>query len=120
MTPGPGADPPFGLRLSVEDEKPPALHHGGYIDYGPPGGSYYYSRTRLRVSGEIQKDDGSSDPVDGLAWMDHQWGNFVVVVLRVELGLVQPATGRPDRPDAVRVAASERRDTDRVRDTGAG
>ena len=78
MTPGPGADPAFGIRLSLEDEKPPALHNGGYIDYGAPGGSYYYSRTRLRVTGQLSREDGSSDPVTGLAWMDHQWGNFVV------------------------------------------
>jgi predicted secreted hydrolase len=73
MEPGPGADPPFGVSLRLTDEKPPALHHGGYIDYGPAGGSYYYSRTRLNVSGTL-----NSAPVSGIAWMDHQWGNFVV------------------------------------------
>jgi predicted secreted hydrolase len=73
MEPGPGADPAFSLNLRVMDEKPPALHHGGYIDYGPAGGSYYYSRTRLSVSGAL---DGLA--VSGVAWMDHQWGNFVV------------------------------------------
>jgi predicted secreted hydrolase len=78
MQPAPGADPPFGLQLRLLDEKPPALHHGGYIDYGSAGGSYYYSRTRLSVSGTIQTSDGAPDPVSGEAWMDHQWGNFVV------------------------------------------
>jgi predicted secreted hydrolase len=61
------------LSLRLTDEKPPALHHGGYIDEGPAGGSYYYSRTRLAVAGEL-----SGTPVTGLAWMDHQWGNFIV------------------------------------------
>jgi predicted secreted hydrolase len=78
MVAGPGAEVPFGLRLELSDEKPPALHHGGYIDYGPAGGSYYYSRTRLSVSGELTQGGLASVPVSGVAWMDHQWGNFVV------------------------------------------
>ena len=78
MQAGPGADPPFGLRLRLLDEKPPALHHGGYIEYGIAGGSYYYSRTRLSVSGELHPAGGDAVPVSGVAWMDHQWGNFVV------------------------------------------
>jgi predicted secreted hydrolase len=62
------------LSLQLTDEKPPALHHGGYIDEGPSvGGSYYYSRTRLSASGTL-----SGTPVTGQAWMDHQWGNFIV------------------------------------------
>jgi predicted secreted hydrolase len=75
---GPGAEPPFRLDLRLTDDKPPALHHGGYIDYGPAGGSYYYSRTRLNVVGHLGQTDGEEDPVSGIAWMDHQWGNFVV------------------------------------------
>ena len=78
MQAGPGADPPFGLRLSLIDEKPPVLHHGGYIDYGPAGGSYYYSRTRLRASGFLSQTGAAAAAVSGEAWMDHQWGNFVV------------------------------------------
>ncbi|MBV9897909.1 MAG: hypothetical protein JO020_27445 [Chloroflexi bacterium] len=61
------------LHLTLRDEKPPALHHGGYITYPPEGGSYYYSRTRLSASGTL-----NGEPVDGIAWMDHQWGNFVI------------------------------------------
>ena len=78
MQPAPGADTPFGLRLRLTDEKPPALHHGGYIDCGPAGGSYYYSRTRLAVSGSLDRGEAAPVAVSGLAWMDHQWGNFVV------------------------------------------
>jgi predicted secreted hydrolase len=78
MDAGPGADPPFAVHLMLNDEKPPALHHGGYIDEGAAGGSYYYSRTRLTVSGALQVADAAPMPVSGLAWMDHQWGNFVV------------------------------------------
>lgn len=75
---GPGAEPPFRLDVRLTDDKPPALHHGGYIDYGPAGGSYYYSRTRLNVVGQLSQADGEDDAVSGMAWMDHQWGNFVV------------------------------------------
>jgi predicted secreted hydrolase len=76
MQAGPGADPPFGLRLRLADEKPPALHHGGYIDIPFLGGSYYYSRTGLNVTGVLRS--AQDVPVSGVAWMDHQWGNFVV------------------------------------------
>jgi len=75
---GSGAEPPFGLDLRLTDEKPPALHHGGYIDYGPAGGSYYYSRTRLNVVGQLSGAGREGEPVSGITWMDHQWGNFVV------------------------------------------
>jgi predicted secreted hydrolase len=61
------------LSLTLTDAKPPALHDGGYITYGPAGGSYYYSRTRLSAAGRL---DGAA--VQGIAWMDHQWGNFVI------------------------------------------
>jgi len=77
MKAGPGADPPFGLQLRLVDEKPPALHHGGYIDYPVAGGSYYYSRTRLSVTG-VLRQAAQETSVSGVAWMDHQWGNFVV------------------------------------------
>ena len=78
MESGPGAEPPYALQLRLADQKPPALHHGGYIDLGLAGGSYYYSRTRIAVSGELRQGDRQPERVTGQAWMDHQWGNFVV------------------------------------------
>jgi predicted secreted hydrolase len=72
------ADSGYALRLRLSDEKPAAPHHGGYMDYGPAGGSYYYSRTRLQISGSLASPSGGSSRVAGIAWMDHQWGNFVV------------------------------------------
>lgn len=78
MQPGPAVDPVFAVHLRLVDAKPAALHHGGYIEYGPAGGSYYYSRTRLDVTGQLQAADGEPAAVTGQAWMDHQWGNFVV------------------------------------------
>jgi predicted secreted hydrolase len=78
MEPGPGVSAPYALTLQLTDRKPPALHHGGYIEYGDAGGSYYYSRTRLAVSGRLRDHEGAWVPVSGHAWMDHQWGDFVV------------------------------------------
>jgi predicted secreted hydrolase len=77
MTPGAGVATAFDLHLRLQDEQPPALHHGGYISYPAFGGSYYYSRPRLSVSGSIGSG-GSVSQVSGIAWMDHQWGNFII------------------------------------------
>lgn len=69
----------YGLDLRLRSVKPPVLHNKiGWISFGPAGDSYYYSRTRLDVSGTLW-DGGRSEAVTGLAWMDHQWGDFVVV-----------------------------------------
>ena len=79
MQPGPGAESAYAIRLQVDDTgKPPALHHGGYLSLASAGGSYYYSRTRLEVHGSVSGPDGAAEDVQGIAWMDHQWGNFVV------------------------------------------
>lgn len=78
MSAGPGVAQPYALNLSLTDDKPPALHNGGYIEYGIAGGSYYYSRTRLSVTGTLGLGSEDATAVDGIAWMDHQWGNFVV------------------------------------------
>ena len=81
MEPAPGVSAPYALDVRLTDTKPAALHNGGYIEYGLPGGSYYYSRTRLTVSGSLRRGDADSTAVNGIAWMDHQWGNFVVTAL---------------------------------------
>jgi predicted secreted hydrolase len=67
------------LRLDLRSTKPPALHdHDGWIDFGAAGGSYYYSRTRMTAGGELELD-GKAFAVDGEAWFDHQWGDFIAV-----------------------------------------
>jgi predicted secreted hydrolase len=67
----------MGLQLALTSSKPAALHDGdGYVDYGPAGGSYYYSRTRMDAAGSIVLD-GVTYQVEGTAWFDHQWGDFV-------------------------------------------
>ena len=74
-----GAPAGLGLDLQLRATKPPALHgDDGWIDFGPAGGSYYYSRTALSASGTLTVD-GTPLTVDGEAWFDHQWGDFISV-----------------------------------------
>ncbi|HSL97871.1 MAG TPA: lipocalin-like domain-containing protein [Candidatus Deferrimicrobiaceae bacterium] len=69
----------FGLRLELDSTKPAVLHDDdGWVEFGPAGGSYYYSRTRLAVDGELTLDEVTL-PVTGIAWFDHQWGDFISV-----------------------------------------
>jgi predicted secreted hydrolase len=69
----------YAIELVLSARKPPILHNGnGIITYGLAGFSYYYSRTRMAVTGTIT-DHGQSLQVSGLAWMDHQWGNFLTL-----------------------------------------
>ena len=43
------------LDLDLRAVKPAALHDGdGFIDFGPAGSSYYYSRTKLAATGELR------------------------------------------------------------------
>jgi predicted secreted hydrolase len=74
-----GLEAPVTLSLDVEATKPPALHDtDGWIDFGPAGGSYYYSRTAMTASGSLVLGDRTLD-VEGSAWFDHQWGDFIAV-----------------------------------------
>ena len=69
----------FGLDLQVTATKPPALHdHDGWIDFGPAGGSYYYSRTAMTAKGTLTLEGRTFD-VQGTTWFDHQWGDFISV-----------------------------------------
>jgi predicted secreted hydrolase len=76
-----GGDPidGFGLNLALEARKPPVLHDGdGWVDFGPAGGSYYASRTDMAATGTVTLG-GETIPVEGDAWFDHQWGDFISV-----------------------------------------
>ncbi len=69
----------YGLHVNLQALKPPVLHNGsGLITYGLAGFSYYYSRTRMAVSGTLN-DHNQPLQVTGEAWMDHQWGNFLTL-----------------------------------------
>jgi predicted secreted hydrolase len=75
----PGAAPGFGIDLDLAASKPATLHDtDGWVDFGPAGGSYYYSRTRMAATGEVTID-GTPVEVTGTAWFDHQWGDFIAV-----------------------------------------
>ena len=68
----------FALSLELQAQRPPILHDGdGYFSWAPETGSYYYSRTRLTVRGTLEVE-GERHAVSGLAWNDHQWGNFIL------------------------------------------
>ncbi len=66
----------YALELQAASRKPPILHQGtGLVDLGRAGKTYYYSRTRLDVAGMLTIA-GEERAVSGIAWMDHQWGEF--------------------------------------------
>jgi predicted secreted hydrolase len=74
-----GLDGGLTLQLELAATKPPALHDtDGWIDFGPAGGSYYYSRTAMTASGSLVLGERTLD-VEGSAWFDHQWGDFIAV-----------------------------------------
>src|SRR5437867_11655140 len=69
----------YALHIDLKGLKPATLHNGnGLITYGLGGFSYYYSRTRMSLSGTLV-DHNQSLQVSGEAWMDHQWGNFLTL-----------------------------------------
>ena len=64
----------YSLDLDAVSTKPPVLHQGdGLVSLGPAGDTFYYSRTRLDVTGTLTLA-GEKRLVKGSAWMDHQWG----------------------------------------------
>ena len=67
----------YAIDLRFREEKRPVLHNRtGLVKFGEDGTtSYYYSRTRLAVSGTLAIGD-SELAVVGEAWFDHQWGDF--------------------------------------------
>ena len=78
---GRGREPGRARRstLDLEATKPAALHdRDGWIDFGPAGSSYYYSRTAMDARGTVTLD-GQELAVTGQAWFDHQWGDFISV-----------------------------------------
>ncbi|HEX5589777.1 MAG TPA: lipocalin family protein [Candidatus Limnocylindrales bacterium] len=69
----------FALDLQLVEERAVALHGEiGWLDFGPAGSSYYYSRTRLSTAGTLVLD-GEVLSVTGTGWFDHQWGDFISV-----------------------------------------
>lgn len=75
------ATPQFSFNLKLVSTLPP-VYHGteGIIILEQAGSSYYYSRTRMDISGTI-KIGNTTETVKGLAWFDHQWGDFTTNLL---------------------------------------
>ncbi|NOZ87004.1 MAG: hypothetical protein GXP49_12220 [Deltaproteobacteria bacterium] len=68
------------IDLFVQPVKRPVFHgRGGIIQMSDNGGnSWYYSYTRLSARGSITTPRTGKLDVQGIAWMDHQWGDFNV------------------------------------------
>ena len=66
----------YAVELEGVSTKPPAFHYEtGYVDLGIAGKTYYYSHTDVEITGAVSID-GVTHPATGVAWMDHQWGDF--------------------------------------------
>jgi predicted secreted hydrolase len=64
------------LSIDMDCQKQPLPVGGtGFVKIGKDGFSYYYSLTMLSVVGTLIVN-GTRETVSGIAWMDHQWGNF--------------------------------------------
>jgi len=70
----------YSIDLTLLPLKPPALHgRSGYSRKGDNArqASYYYSFTRLKARGSVTFK-GSTRPVTGQAWMDHEFGSGIL------------------------------------------
>ena len=67
----------FGYELKLERSQPPLANgRGGYSQKGPApeSASGYYSLPQLRVIGRVRRG-GTTLPVTGTAWLDHEWSS---------------------------------------------
>lgn len=66
------------LELSLAAKKAPLLIGGnGKIDMPEGKDSWYYSQTRMEAHGAVTVG-GKHQDVNGVSWIDHQWGPFFV------------------------------------------
>jgi len=66
----------FSFNLGLSSTQPPVIHGlNGVLNLGSAGNSFYYSRTRMTLSGTVTVK-GKTEAVSGIAWFDHQWGDF--------------------------------------------
>ena len=97
----------LGLDLRLTATKPAALHdRDGWIDFGPAGGSYYYSRTAMTATGSLDLD-GRSLAVEGVGLVRPPVGRLHLGRRR-RLGLVRGQPRRRHRPDALARARRRR------------
>ena len=67
----------FSLDLDLASTQPPILQgHNGYSRKGPApeSASYYYSVPHLKAGGILVRK-GRKQPVNGVAWLDHEWSS---------------------------------------------
>ncbi len=70
------AMPGFAIELALAATKPVVIQYGkGWMTIGSTQPFYYYSYTRMAVTGTLSVD-GTPHEVTGEAWMDHQWGEM--------------------------------------------
>jgi predicted secreted hydrolase len=68
----------FSFDLQLTSTTSPVVHgNNGIISLASAGSSYYYSRTRMAISGTITIGD-TTEKVTGISWFDHQWGDFSI------------------------------------------
>jgi predicted secreted hydrolase len=68
--------PEFSFNLRLKQSAPPVFQGGtGLLDFELAGQSYYYSRPRMDIEGAL-KVNKDVQHVRGVAWFDHQWGDF--------------------------------------------
>jgi len=60
------------VRVDLVPERPRIVHPPGHVGTAATGRLAYQSVTRLVASGTV-----AGAPFEGLAWMDHQWGDGV-------------------------------------------
>ena len=68
------------LDLTLTDEMGVVLHGDNGFSRGgagPSNASYYFSQPRLRAEGTVQVE-GMAYPVEGLAWMDHDFSSTML------------------------------------------
>ena len=71
----------FDLDLELSTDRPPALQGvAGYSRKGPrpEQASHYYSRPQLRVTGSVKSNTTGQRPVQGIAWLDHEWSSEIL------------------------------------------
>ena len=58
-------------------KKPLMVDEDGLTWVGTSGLSWYYSQTQMHMEGVLNYK-GVTEPISGKAWMDHQWGPFLI------------------------------------------
>jgi predicted secreted hydrolase len=60
------------IALDLEPLRPEVVHGPGWSGNTETGRMYYYSATRLKVTGTL-----NGEAVTGIVWFDHQWGGGI-------------------------------------------